>query len=85
MATLLLVASEGVHGTSRNLLEEYMLDCLYSTFAQKSHIYTDLPTTPPLPLWSSFPNLSKVYLLDCSPPFCPEIETRNSHVVPFFF
>ena len=69
MVTLFLMASEGFHETSRNLLENYMLDCYVFHLCPKSHVYTDFPPHP-LPLWSSFPALSKLLSPGLKTLFC---------------
>ena len=58
--------SQKYHKTSRNLLEEYVLDCMYSSFTKIT--YTDLS---PLPLWISFSELSEMLSPGLQSSFCP--------------
>ena len=57
-----------LHETSRNILEKYVLDCMYSPFS-KNHIYTPLFL---LPLWSSFSELSEMLSPGLQSSFCPK-------------
>ena len=57
-----------LHEISRNLLEKYVLDCMYSPFT-KNHIDTELS---PLPLWSYFSELSEVLSPGLQSSFCPK-------------
>ena len=72
------------HKTSRNLLEEYVLDCMYSPFTKITYILT----SPPCLFGSVSQSYLRCFLLGCSPHFAPDILlcnlTCNSHIVLFF-
>ena len=60
-----------LHETSRNFLpKKYMLACAYSPFTE----ITSLLSFPPLPLWSSFSELSEVLSPRLQSSFCPKIK-----------
>ena len=69
------------HKTSKNLLEEYVLDCMYSPVTKITYILT----FPPCLFGSVFQSYLRCCLLGCSPHFAPDILpcnlTCNSHIV----
>ena len=66
---LFLMSGRKLQATNRNLLEKYVLDCMYSP-SSKSYIYC--PSLPPPPLWGSFSELSEVLSPRLQSSFCPK-------------
>ena len=73
---LFIVTSRKLHETHRNLLEKYVLVCIYSPFTI-SHIYWPSP----LSLWSSFSELFEVLFPGLQASFCLQWNlTPNCHI-----
>ena len=79
---LFIVTSRKLHETNRNLLEKYVLVCIYSPFTIITHILTFL-------LPCLFGAVSQSYLrcclLGCSPHFAPNKTKLATLMLCFFF